>query len=78
MHERFQWHNFQWLEMMMGARESLYNEEEDNDQFDPHYLHTAADIYEMQNQLENREVEVEYGTSFGKKAKFWDCMSSNI
>jgi hypothetical protein len=59
-HERFRWHNFQWLEMTTG--ESLYEEETDDldeDYLDPSFLHTAAELYnnpdlyyEMQSQLE--------------------------
>lgn len=60
-HERFRWHNFQWLEMTTG--ESLYEEETDDldeDYLDPSFLHTAAELYnnpdlyyEMQSQLES-------------------------
>ena len=59
-HERFRWHNFQWLEMTTG--ESLYEEEADDldeDYLDPSFLHTVAELYnnpdlyyEMQSQLE--------------------------
>ena len=75
-HERFRWHNFQWLEMVTG--ETLYQEvEEPEDYLDPHYLHTAAELYEMQNQLDSShgyhhpgEVEFEYGRNFNP---FGEC-----
>lgn len=78
--ERFRWHNFQWLEMMAG--ESFYQEgeESDDDYLDPHYLQTAAELYEMQNQLDAShgyqypgEVEFELGHNFnpfGRYTKF--------
>ena len=42
----------------MVAGESMYHEEEepDEDYFDPHYLHTAAELYDMQNQRDGGGV----------------------
>ena len=41
--------------------ETLYLEDEpEQDYWDPHYLHTAAELYEMQT----GEVEYEYGHNF--------------
>ena len=62
--ERFEWHNFQWLEMMTGK--TLYEDEEvDEDYFDPSYLHMAAELYdnpdlfhELQSQLESTHGSV--------------------
>ena len=69
-HERFRWHNFQWLEMTTG--ESLYEEEVDEldeDYLDPSFLHTAAELYnnpdlyyEMQSQLESAHGHAPQGT----------------
>lgn len=72
-HERFRWHNFQWLEMMTG--ESLYETQEiDEDCLDPDCLHTAAELYDnpelytqIQSQLESTHLEqyqVELGHNF--------------
>ena len=58
--ERFQWHNYQWLEMMTGKVLLKDEEDLDEDYLDPHILHTAADLLdspelycELQYQLEN-------------------------
>lgn len=73
-HERFRWHNFQWLEMITG--ETVFHEEQepDEDYLDTHYLHTAAELYDMQSQLEESglayrgmeglEVDYEHGQHF--------------
>lgn len=48
----------------------MYHEEEpDEDYLDPHYLHTTAELYELQNQLDSSlgyhgAVELEYGHNF--------------
>ena len=79
IHERFRWHNFQWLELMTG--ESLYEEENqeiDEDYLDPRYLHTAAELYdsdlyyEMQSQLESAHGSGGYHMEVGRNVDIED------
>lgn len=65
-HERFRWHNFQWLEMTTG--ESLYEEETDDldkDYLDPSYLHTAAELYNNPDLYYDMQSQFEAAHSYG-------------
>ena len=69
--ERFRWHNYQWLEMMMGK--TLNNEEAiDEDYLDPNFLHTAAELYDIPDMGHPGKVELEYGRNFDP---FGKCMN---